>query len=56
MLGALLKLFEILSIALQSCWLYNQFIVEATEAQRRNGVSQGYGLLVGRILIQTQSV
>lgn len=36
------RLFQVLSTALQGGCFYYQLIVEATKAQRRNGVPQGY--------------
>lgn len=56
-LDALSKFFESLSTALQDGCFYYQLIVESTEAQRGNGVPQGYRHdVVGRLRIQAQSV
>lgn len=53
MLDALPKLFQVSSTALQGGCFYYQFIVEATETQKWNGIPQGYRLLVKKIHIQT---
>ena len=53
MLDALPKLFQVSSTALQGGCFYYQFIVEATETQKWNGIPQGYRLLVRKIHIQT---